>query len=791
MSWLRDFVPYEGDAGGLADRLTRTGLEVDEILRPGDSFTGITVGEVLDVRQHPNADKLTVCQVTLGGDPISVVCGAPNVAAGQRVPFAEVGAVLPGGMKLKKAKIRGEVSHGMICSEAELELGEDAAGIMVLPDDAPVGTPFAEYQGLDEEILEIEVTPNRPDALSIYGVAREVAALFELPLEPYVAEVVEAGAPASGQISVAVDDPEGCPRYSARLIRGVRTGSSPAWMSARLIAVGLRPINVIVDITNYIMMEVGQPQHAFDLKKVERGAIVVRRAREGEALRTLDDEVKTLDAEVLLITDGDTPLAVAGVMGGLDSEISADTTDILLESAHFDPLRVSIGGGRVGLVTESRKRFERGTDPTIAGVAADRAAALMAELAGGEVAPGIVEFIAPGAVEPRRVSVSKPWVDGLLGVEIPEAEANGILSRLGFEVAGTDGEGNWDVVVPPWRPDVEGEAYVAEELARIFGYDELGSDPTLSGRAPAGPTLRQGLREDLRDALVQLGFHEVTTNSLVEKDSSHPFLPGASPVLLENPQSEDCSEFRRDLLPGVLSAMTYNLRRQMEDVRVFEIGMVHRVEEGRAVEEEWVVGALTGARMSEVWHDPDARVDWFDLFGIITALARSLYLDTPMALPYDGPALADSAGAKLSIGGEGEAGFAGMLETGIAQALGLVEPVWVFGLRLGELEGRRRLVGRYEGLPRHPASDRDVSVIVPDNVPIGGILDRLGTEKRVERVKLKEEYTGEQIPAGKRSILLTVRYRDAGNTLSDSEIDGLHKKTVKILESDFGAQLRG
>ncbi len=791
LSWLRDFVPYEGSAEDLAVSLTVAGLEVEEIVRPGEIFKGVTVAEVLEAGRHPDADRLSVCSVTIGGEPIPVVCGAPNVAAGQKVPFAEVGTLLPNGMRLKKAKIRGEVSMGMICSEVELEIGDDAAGIVVLPEEAAVGTSFAEYLGIDDEIIEIDVTPNRPDALSIYGLARETAALFQLPLEPPDFSVNESGPAASETISVAIEDFEGCPRYSARLIRNVRIDSSPPWLAGRLRAVGLRPINLIVDITNYTMMELGQPQHAFDLRQVAGGSIIVRRAREGEALRTLDEKVQTLDPELLVIADPDRALAVAGVMGGFDSEISGDTTDVLLESAHFNPIRVSIGGGRLDLITESGKRFERGTDPTITGRAADRTARLIADMAGGEVAAGLVEQVAPEALEQRAVSVRKTWVDSLLGASIPDDEATGILERLGFEVNDGAQAGEWQVTIPPWRPDADGPAHVAEELARVWGYDNLGSDTRLSGEAAAGPTLRQKLRVDIRNAMVHFGFYEVITDSLVGRDAAHPFLPGSEPVVLANPRGEESSELRRDLLPGVLRALAHNHRHQMTDVRIFEIGMVHRLEGDKALEQEWIVGALHGSRLAEIWDESSPGTDWFDLTGLMAAHYRALRIDTPRALPYNGAALDASTGIRYVDDDENETGLAGRLTIGFAEALGFTKPVWVFGFRLDSIETGHRSVRRYQGLPRFPAAERDLSLILPLEAPVGTIIDRLKTEKRVEDVRLVERYTGDQIPADRKGVLLSLRLRDIGNTMSDSDLEDILKKLVKILENEFGARLRG
>lgn len=790
LNWLRDFVPYEGTIEELAERLTMAGLEVDDIVRPAESYEGVVVAEVLEVKQHPNAERLSLCRVTNGEEEICVVCGADNVAAGQRVPFSPVGSTLPGGVKIKKVKIRGEVSYGMICSEKELELGEDADGIMVLPDDVTVGTAISTYLGLDEEILDIEVTPNRPDALSIYGVARDVAVLYGLPLAPWGTGVTESGAPASETISVKVEDPTGCPRYSARLIRGIKIGPGPAWMTGRLRAVGLRPINVIVDVTNYLMMEIGQPQHAFDLQQVAGGDIVVRRAKQGEALRTLDDDVRSLNPEILVIADPQRALAVAGVMGGIDSQIDENTTEILLESAHFDPIRVSTGGNMLNMITESRRRFERGTDPTLPGRAADRAAALMAEFAGGEVAPGVVEFVAPEAVRKRTISVRKPWIDMLLGSEIAAEKSKTILVDLGFALTDASGDATWEVTIPPWRPDVTGEADIAEELARVHGYEELGSDISLSGNAPEGLTSLQRMREEIRNSLVGFGLHEVITNSLVERDAQHPLFPDASPVVLANPRSEDHVEMRRDLLPGILKVIKHNVRRQIEDLRLFEIGMVHCVESGRAREDEWVLGAMTGARLAENWNDPGARTDWFDLQGLLSNLYSAIDIDALRSVAIDNPALEGGTGCLLVSSDGVEMGFTGRLEEEIQKEFNLNDPVWIFGMKLDTLTDQLKGVGRYEGLPKHPASDRDISLILPAGTALGEMMERVREEKLVESVKLRDEYSGEQIPEGMKGALLGIRYRDKDNTLSDKDIEVLHNKVVEVLANEFGARLR-
>jgi phenylalanyl-tRNA synthetase beta chain len=561
-------------------------------------------------------------------------------------------------------------------------------------------------------------------------------------------------------------------------------------MAGRLQLAGVRPINSIVDITNYVMLEMGQPQHAFDLQRIKDGCIIVRRAREGESLVTLDDQRRALDPEMLLITDVDGAIAVAGLMGGADSEISESTTDILLESAYFDPVRVAIAGVRLGLLSESRRRFERGVDPTLAARAADRASALMTEMAGGTVAPGIVEVIAPGLGEPRTLVVKREMVDRLLGTAVPEEEVRDLVAPTGFEVKADVDEGTWEVTVPSWRPDVIGWAHVAEEIGRLYGYDDLGSDTRLTGQAPAGPTPRQVLRERIRDALTYLGLTEIITSTLVEKDAPH-FLP--EPVAgmdLANPISKELAQLRTDLLPGVLRVVQHNLNRQVADVRIFELGAVHWVEGGKAEQEEWVVGALTGGPAMERWSEPRDVMDWHDLSGLMEGLARALNLDTPETLAYDGPALDPAISATLAVRGTYPLGFAGLLSREVASGFDLDPDVWVFGLRLEALESAIEPVGRFAGLPRYPASERDVSVILAEEVQIGPLLKAISGLKRVERVRLVDEYQGEQIPAGTRGITLSVRYRHSDKTFSEEEIEALHKEVGELLEREYAARLR-
>lgn len=791
LSWIREYTPYEGTPEVLADRLTMAGLEVESIDRPARAYRGVVVGQVIERDDHPDADRLSVCRVTAGGEALTIVCGAPNVAAGQKVPVATVGSVLPGGMEIGAAEIRGQTSHGMICSEKELEIGEDAEGIMVLDPDAPVGTPFAEYMGLDDVIIEVDVLPNRPDALSIYGLAREAAALFDLPLEPLAAEVEERGAPASDRITVAVEDSEACPLFTARLIRGVRVGSSPTWMAGRLRAAGMRPINSAVDITNYIMLETGQPQHAFDLSRIEQGRIVVRRARPGERLITLDGVERQLDPEYLMITSGDEPLSVAGVLGGKNSEIEEKTADVLLETAHFDPIRIGLAGKRLNIVSEARKRFERGVDPALPPLASARAAALFAELCGGEVAPGIVQDGAADAASPRIVTVDKERLDVLLGVSILGQEAASLLESTGFELQGDGDRQRWEVQVPTWRLDVAGWADIGEELARLYGYNALGSSTLLSGEAPEPATSRQRLREAVRDALVHQGLHEVLTNSLVGMQDPHPMNPGNEPVVLANPQSEEQSIMRRDLLPGLLRVVGHNLRRQHEHIRVFELGPVYHVdEEGGVVQEEWVAGALTGARWPEPWVPCNGPLTWEDLYGILQSAFRMIGIPGARSEPQDHEGLQPGLAAVIRAGADPMLGRAGLISEQLAAAMDLEEPVWAFALPLAGLERVREGLGRYRGLPRHPAADRDLAVTVPAQTPVGALLEAARNADAVEEALLLDTYRGEQVEEGRKSVAISLRYRDPDSTLTDKEIERLHREVLKVLSETFDARLR-
>jgi phenylalanyl-tRNA synthetase beta chain len=570
LNWLREFVPYEGDAQTLADRLTMLGLEVEEVGRPFAALEKIVVGHVAECAVHPSSDHLSVCRVDIGtGELLDIVCGAPNVAAGQRVPVAPVGTVMPGGLEIKKAKLRGQTSCGMICSEREMGLGENHDGIMVLDPGLAVGTPICEALGLDEVVLDVSITPNRADCLSVLGLAREVAAAFGLPLSVPASELLESGEPFE---NFRIEpDPALCPLYQARLIRGVKIGPSPAWLRYRLIAVGLRPINNIVDVTNYVMMECGQPLHAFDRDLLRGDRIRVALAEDGMGLTTLDGQERQLTARDLLIWDDERPVALAGVMGGANSEIGDGSATVLLESAVFDPACIRKTARRLGLPSDASYRFERGVDQIGNTHAMNRAAALMAAVSGGAVAPGVAKA-EPRPFEPRVIDFSPAKATRLLGMEMSPAFCRDTLTRLGCDIA--DGE-SWRVTAPSFRLDLEREVDLIEEVARVFGMDRI--EAVL-------PTVRKSLADlekvDPTFAFLAMvkdwgkgaGLAEVVNYSFVgTADLDRCGLPADGRVHIFNPLSEEMNVLRTELAPGLLGSLRQNMSQDNTRIRIFEV----------------------------------------------------------------------------------------------------------------------------------------------------------------------------------------------------------------------------
>jgi len=804
LKWLSEYVdlpPVEE----LTRRLTAVGFEVEAIERTGQGLAGVVAARILASEKHPNAEKLSVTKVDLGqAEPLQIVCGAKNYQVGDVVPLATVGTTLPGGTKIERAKLRGVESFGMLCSARELALAEDASGLLILDRGVKPGTPIAEALGLEDVLLEINVTPNRPDGLSHVGIAREVAAAFGQRARMPAARLAEAGAPASQAAKVRIDAPEKCARYAARVIEGVKIGPSPAWLARRLEACGVRSISNVVDATNFVLLELGHPLHAFDLDKVAGHEIIVRTARPGEKITTLDGKERALDPEDLLIADRDRGSALAGVMGGGDSEISADTTRVLLESAWFQPGTVRRTSRRHGLKTEASYRFERGADPGMVVPALDRCAAMIAELAGGTVRPGIVDAH-PREVRAPEVRLRWHRPAEILGMDVPREDARRTLAGLGFVERASDAEGG-TFQVPSWRVDVSIEEDLVEELVRTKGYDAI--PETLPGNAvetPAEPVAAQVLGR-VRDALEGAGFCEAVNFSFVAQKDLAPLSASEPPIGLQNPISAELSVMRTSIVPSLLKNAASNQRQRVEDVRLYEIARTYhrRAEpgpegEGPAREELEIAGVLLGRRSPVGWACGGDFADFYDAKAAVEAVLAALGLDVDAGAaggarfevlsargwlhPRTSAAVRAQDGALL--------GEVGELHPRVAAAFDLPRGVLAFRLWAEPLVARARLVPRYRGIPRFPAVLRDLAVVVADGVQAEAVLAVVREDPLVEDATLFDVYRGAPIPAGKKNLALAIRYRAPDRTLTDADADAAHARIVKRLAERLGAELRG
>ena len=846
LDWLSDYVDHGLSAEAVAELLTMSGLEVEEVVHTGPALEGVVVGRVLETRPHPGADRLTLCAVDLGPDrtpdgPVQIVCGAPNVAPGQMVAVATVGTTLmlpdretgaPTPVEIRRSKIRGEASSGMICAEDELGLGDDHAGILVLDAAAEVGRPFSQYlqrhgRLVGDAVLDVNITPNRPDATSHLGVARDVAALLDLPL--LLPEVDEPATEGEAPVAVEVEDAEGCPRYVGLVVRGVRVGPSPDWMADRLRAVGLRPINNVVDVTNYVLHEMGQPLHAFDLGKLAGAKIVVRRSRPGETLTTLDDQERPIPEGTLLICDAQKPVAVAGVMGGANSEVTEATTDLLIESAFFDPVSIRRAAKALGLQTDASYRFERGVDPTGQRRAAARAAVLLAEIAGGEVAPPAVDAN-PIPYTPRTVVVRPERVAHLLGTAVPEEDLRRLLKAIGFEVSEAERreldafaeevmrseslaaavaeaeEAGLRVVIPPFRPDVAREVDVIEEVARLWGYDRI-PDPATAAvpLVPAGDTPEAATLDRLRARFAGLGFHELYTNSLVPHATAERFatpeLTGAAirPVETLNPISQDMAALRPSLLPGLLTAVAYNQARGADDLRLFELGHVYgrgddpnEPVEGYHEHQSLIVG-LTGPAERKGWQADGREADFFDLKGALLHVLAAFALPELQETPSTEPDALTAYRLFLDAGGR-RLGVLACVADDLAREHDLQAPLYFAELNadlLAALARRERTV-RYAPISRFPSVERDLAVLVDDAQSVGPIQEtiRAAAGSLLQSVRVFDLYRGERIEAGHKSVAFALRFA-ADRTLRDEEVDGRMRKVVAALGHAHGARLRG
>ena len=822
--WLSNYVEHDWTPEELAERLTMAGLEVETVASVGQSLDGVVVGEVTAVRPHPNADRLVLCDVDLGdGGPSQIACGAPNVAEGQKVPVATVGTTLSlpdpdhpderQDLTVEARELRGEASNGMICAEDELGLSDDHSGIMVLDDDAPVGTPFPEYldaQGTSgtDAVLDIDLTPNRPDAASHLGVARDVSALADSTLQRPAVETPSEGGPVAEEITVDLRDEAGCPRYVALLVRGVDVTESPLWLRRRLTAIGLQPRNHVVDVTNFVLHECGQPLHAFDLDAIADDTIVVRRTDDETPFTTLDDQERELPEDTLLICDAEKPVAVAGVMGGANSEVSTETTDVLIESAYFDPSTIRRTAKALDVQTDSSYRFERGVDRDGQVWAAARAAELIADLGNGTVVPGMVDEH-PHPPDEETVSLRPDRLTQVLGTEVATDEGTRLLGAIGFEIE--DGEDALRCTVPTWRPDVSIEEDLIEEVARLHGYDQIPEPERVPvpSRTPQQPP-EETLGRQARSLLKGLGYREIYTNSMLRKDRAERFnAPPAgsdrAPVVeTKNPISEEMAALRPRLLPGALEVMQHNHNHGQEALRVFEFGRVFR----RATdadaplvpgysEHPALLVALSGPHAPTGWDTEPRDADLFDLKGTVETLLEDLRVPDRRVRPRDAGAVDEAPPVTQHhidvAAGDTPLGTVARVRDDVAADFDLDTPVFVAEFHWAALVGSATAEQHrdYEPVSRFPVVDRDLAVLVPANQPVGPLQRaiREAGAPLLRRVDVFDTYAGAGIDEDTKSVAFTLRF-GADRTLTDEEVDARLDAIVERLAANHGARLR-
>ncbi|NBF06066.1 phenylalanine--tRNA ligase subunit beta [Pseudomonas sp. Fl5BN2] len=785
--WLRGWVSPQVSRDELVARLSMAGLEVDSVTPAAGVFSGVVVGEVLSTEQHPDADKLRVCQVSNGAETFQVVCGAPNVRQGLKIPFAMIGAELPGDFKIKKAKLRGVESNGMLCSQAELQIGEGNDGLMELPADAPVGMDIRAYLNLDDASIEVDLTPNRGDCLSLAGLAREVGALYAAKVERPEVKVVP---PVHDEVRpVEVLAPAACPRYLGRVIRNVDLSKpTPLWMVERLRRGDVRSIDAAVDITNYVMFELGHPLHAFDLAEIN-GGIRVRMAEEGEKLVLLDGQEVTLRSDTLVIADHTRALAIAGVMGGEHSGVTANTRDVFLESAFFDQISVAGKARSYGLHTDASHRYERGVDWQLAREAMERATGLLLEITGGEAGP-IIETVSEQylpSVAP--VTLRAERVTQMLGMEIDGVEVERLLTALGLIVT-ADGAGQWRVEVPSHRFDISLEVDLIEELARLYGYNRLPVRYPQARLAPQAKAEAQGDLPALRRLLVARGYQEAVTYSFIDPKLFELFNPGVEPLLLANPISADMAAMRSSLWPGLVKVLQHNLNRQQDRVRMFESGLRFVGQLEGLKQQPMLAGVVCGSRLPEGWAQGRDGVDFFDVKADVEAvLGFAGALDAFAFVPGQHPALHPGQTARIERDGR-EVGYLGAIHPELAKHLGLDRPVYVFELVLGEVAQGR--LPKFHELSRFPEVRRDLALLADRDVAASAVLDviRENAGEWLTDLRLFDVYQGKGIDPHRKSLAVGLTWQHPSRTLNDDEVNSTTQNILTSLEQRLNATLR-
>ncbi|AXK56729.1 phenylalanine--tRNA ligase subunit beta [Pseudomonas protegens] len=785
--WLRGWVSPQVSRDELVARLSMAGLEVDSVTPAAGDFSGVVVGEVLSTEQHPDADKLRVCQVSNGAETFQVVCGAPNVRPGLKIPFAMIGAELPDDFKIKKAKLRGVESNGMLCSQAELQIGEGSDGLMELPADAPVGEDVRVYLNLDDASIEVDLTPNRGDCLSLAGLAREVGALYAAKVQRPEVKVVAAVHDEVRPVEVLA--PTACPRYLGRVIRNVDLSKpTPLWMVERLRRADMRSIDAAVDITNYVMLELGQPLHAFDLAEIN-GGIRVRMAEEGEKLVLLDGQEVTLRSDTLVIADHTRALAIAGVMGGEHSGVTANTRDVFLESAFFDQISVAGKARSYGLHTDASHRYERGVDWQLAREAMERATGLLLEITGGEAGPIIEAVSEQHLPSVAPVTLRAERITQMLGMQIDGPEVERLLTALGLTVT-ADGADQWRVEVPSHRFDISLEVDLIEELARLYGYNRLPVRYPQARLAPQAKAEAQGDLPALRRLLVARGYQEAITYSFIDPKLFEQFNPGVEPLLLANPISADMAAMRASLWPGLVKALQHNLNRQQDRVRMFESGLRFIGQLEGLKQQPMLAGVVCGSRLPEGWAQGRDGVDFFDVKADVEAvLGLAGALDEFTFAPGKHPALHPGQTARIERDGR-EVGYLGAIHPELAKNLGLDRPVYVFELVLGEVAQGR--LPKFHELSRFPEVRRDLALLADRDVAASAVLDviRENAGEWLTDLRLFDVYQGKGIDPHRKSLAVGLTWQHPSRTLNDDEVNSTTQNILTSLEQRLNATLR-
>ncbi|PKB84834.1 MAG: phenylalanine--tRNA ligase subunit beta [SAR202 cluster bacterium MP-NPac-SRR3961935-G1] len=795
LSWLRQYVDVDLPVQELAHRLTMAGIEVGEVEVIG-GWKEVFVGHVTDVRPHPNADRLRLCVVTTGAEELEVVCGAPNVASGQKICFAKVGANIYNTHSerhetLEAAKIRGVESQGMICSAIELGLGDDHSGIIVLPDDAPTGTPLDDYLG--DTVLDLELTPNRLDCLSVLGVAHEVAALTGKTVREPEASYEESGPPITEWVNISVDSPELCRRYTASLLLGVKIGPSPQWLQDRLTRAGLRPINNVVDVTNFVMLEYNQPLHSFDYDLIKDATVIVRRARPGEVLTTLDSVERKLTDEHLVIADANDAIGLGGVIGGANSEISENTVNVLLESATFDGTNNRETAQSLGLRTEATLRFEKGLRPELAPIALRRATGLIQEVAGGTVAPGIVDVLSDEGAEPPMVTLTSSKIKRMLGMEVDLKKVQEIMDALGFTWE-PEGDAALKVTVPYWRNDVNIEEDLVEEVVRTIGYDSVPTTMLSSPIPFQQPVPVMGLRDQIKDVLAAAGMQEVINYPLVtlqQLEQVEHLDRSALPLRVANPMSSDREYLRTTLRASLLANLAANQGHSAGPFRMFEAGRVFWPRTGDLPEErETVAGVLAGLRHEPSWLEDDSLLDFFDVKGVVESVLGHLGV-TATYEPVDDPAFHPGRCAAIKSG-DSLLGLVGEVHPVVMERLGLESPqVAAFELYLEPILAALPSSERqFEPLPRYPSATRDLAFVMPSDVDAGRVTQLILRHRGVDRAELFDIYAGENVAEGTKSLAFHVYFQARDRTMTNEEVNRSLDGLLRTLEQELNVTLR-